>query len=257
LKCEHCGNNLKLEDKFCPYCGRPNRLAQQHQQEMQRFSREFRRTQADVLEQSSRFNRRTVRITILAILAAMCAGMAFLCVKADDIRWWRMEKQIEAKADVYCAELDRLMDERDYSGVYMYYNANRLSYTSSPSSPLREYEAVCYASMNYNRFYETVMRLIIRSKKEDVYTYYTEEELIEEAAGSLRSCYEEMEPQTTYHPEQWSEDKLAYMEDMDGMLQQLVIRYFGVSEEQAAGMKTMSEAKLNVMLEEAYESKKE
>ena len=256
MKCEYCGNNLKLEDKFCPFCGKPNRLAQQHQQEMQRFSREFRKTKADVLEQSSRLNRRTVRITILAILAAMCAGMAFLCVKADDIRWRRIEKQIEANADVHQKELDRLMEERDYTGVYMYYDRNRLNYVPSRTSPLHDYEAACYASRHYNRVYEDIMTLAIRDKLENVYQYQTDEELIAETAKNIRACYEEMVPQS-YHPEQWAEDKLAYMEDMDRMIQQLTVRYFGISEEQAAGMKNMSEAKLTVMLEEAYESKKE
>ena len=254
MKCEHCGNNLRLEDKFCPYCGRTNLLAQQHQREMQHFSREFTKTRTDVLEQSSRFNRRTVRITILSILVALCAVMAFLCVKADDIRWWRMERQIEAKADIHMAELDRLIEDRDFIGVYAYYNGNHLSYGYSSSSPLRNYEAVYYVSMYYKRFYEDLMTLMVIKKNEEIYKYYSKDGLIEEMAGGLHSLYEEMEPQE-YHPEQWAEDKIAYMEDMDETIQQLTVRYFGISEEEAAGMRTMSEARMSVMLEEAYENR--
>ena len=35
MKCEHCGYNLQLEDRFCPYCGKPNPFAAQHQREME------------------------------------------------------------------------------------------------------------------------------------------------------------------------------------------------------------------------------
>ena len=85
MKCQHCGNNLNIEDRFCPYCGQPNPFAVKHQEEMDRYEKDYQETKEDVLEQSSRFNRHTVRITIIAVLVALIAVTCFLLAKADDI----------------------------------------------------------------------------------------------------------------------------------------------------------------------------
>ena len=76
MKCQHCGNNLNIEEIFCPYCGQPNPFAVKHQEAMRRFEKDYERTKKDVLEQSTRFNRHTVRITILAVLLALIAATA-------------------------------------------------------------------------------------------------------------------------------------------------------------------------------------
>ena len=44
MKCKYCGNNLNIEDKFCPYCGRPNPFAQKHQEEMERYEKDYSET---------------------------------------------------------------------------------------------------------------------------------------------------------------------------------------------------------------------
>ena len=118
MKCQHCGNNLNIEDKYCPYCGQPNPFAVKHQEEMERFEKDYQETKEDVLEQSSRFNRHTVRITIIAVMVALIALTCFLLAKADDIRWWQMEKAIEAEAPAHREAIQQLMPrstERLYS----------------------------------------------------------------------------------------------------------------------------------------------
>lgn len=248
MKCEHCGNNLQIEDRFCPCCGQPNPFAVQHQKEMQRFSREFRQTQQNVLEQSERFNRHTVRITILAVLVAACAVMAFFCLRADDIRYRQEERQLAARADEYRTQIDALMKERRYTDLYNYMDGNRLYYTNA----LSEYDTVYTASMFYQRFYENLMMLKTKAVNDKVYTYYTEEELLEELSGDLFRIYETMEV-NEYHPEEFTEDKMAYMTDLADTAGQLLVRYAGITEEEAARIPEMTEARLNVMLEDAYE----
>ena len=49
MKCPNCGAPLKMEDKFCTYCGAPNKLAVKHQQDMEHYEREFEKTQEEVL----------------------------------------------------------------------------------------------------------------------------------------------------------------------------------------------------------------
>ena len=249
MKCEHCGYNLQLEDRFCPYCGKPNPFAAQHQREMQHFSREFQETKQTVLEKSSRFNRHTVRVTILAVLIACCAVMGFLCAGADDIRYWREEKRIRAEKGTYQARIEQLMEERDYTGLCSYMDRNRLSYTQD----FRAYDTVYYASTAYMRFYENL--LILQSKKQDPenYSYYTENDLFEEMAEKIEIMYEYRE-EDPYYPEELSEEKLAYLTDMTDTVEKILIRYFHISEEEAARVSGMTDARRAVLLEESYES---
>ena len=247
MKCEHCGYSIQIEDRYCPYCGQPNPFAVQHQREMQRFSSEFRKTREDVLEQSSRLNRRTVRITILAVLVAACAVMAFLCVRADEIRWLKMERQAAAEAPKHRKVLEEMINERRYADLYFYMDQNRLSF----SETFREYDAVYMTSMDYAMFYEDLMKLVVKSYDEKAYSYYTEEELLEYISRQILQMYTHME-EDGYHPEEYTEDKKAYMADLAGTVQDLLIRYIHITEEEAEQLPGLTMAHVNVLLEDAY-----
>ena len=248
MKCEYCGNNLQIEDKVCPFCGKPNPFAKQHQREMARFSKKFEETRSDVLEQSARFNRRTVRITILAVLVALCAVLAFLCAKGDDIRYARQEKAIEKDAAKHSAALDKLIEAKDYSGLYHYLTDNRYSY----SDGLRQYDAVYSASMYYKHFYEYVMILNAKAKDATKYTYYTEEGLLEDITKYVLRIRESLE-ENPYHPEMHTPEKVAYIESICDTVRAMLRGYLHLTEEEAAQIFDLSSARLNLMLEEAYE----
>ena len=248
MKCKHCGNNLNIEDKFCPYCGQPNPYAVKHQEEMERYDRDYRETKADVLEQSSRFNRHTVRITIIAVLVALIAAVGVLFAKADDIRWWQMEKEVESRTPEFAAEIDRLMEERDYLGISYYFSVNKITYTSA----MREYDAVYDTSSRYRTFYENLMTLQARKADPESYRYYTESELIEDISKNIHSLYEYMKP-NDYNKEAYEGDKMEYMEALRDHMEILVSGYFGLTPEEAREMRTMTVSRINVMLEDNYE----
>ena len=247
MKCEYCGNNLQIEDKVCPFCGKPNPFAKQHQKEMDRFSRKFEKTRADVLEQSARFNRKTVRITILAVLVALCAVLAFLCARADDIRYDRQERAVERKAPQIRAAVDEMMEAGDPCGLYRYVSVNHYSYTDA----LREYDAVISVSMYYDHFYEYLMTLNAKKQDPSRYKYSTEEDLLENLSNSIHRIHENMQ-ENKYHPEMHSAEKMAFMEGVCDNVKVMLRGYLHLTEEEAEQVFTLSAARLNVMLEEAY-----
>ena len=248
MKCQHCGNNLNIEDKFCPYCGEPNPYAVKHQKEMERFKKDYDETKRDVLEKSTRFNRRTVRITIIAVMIALIACCAFLLSQADDLRYLKLEKDIERNAAVHMANIDKLMEERDYVGVNAYFSENRLSFTDA----FRKYDCISDSSMHYRMFRQELMILAAKKNDPERYKYYTEEELLENIAKYMHSVYEDMTPQG-YNKDSFTEENIAYMEDLASEMETMVMGYLGVSEEDMKSIRTRSVSRINVLLEDSYE----
>lgn len=248
MKCPHCGNNLNIEDRFCPYCGKPNEFAVKHQEEMDRYEKDYQETRENVLEKSSRFNRHTVRITIIAVMIALIAVAGFLLARADDIRWWQLEKTVEAEAPMHREAIKEIMENRDYMALYSYMNRNRITYTST----LREFDAVYDTTSRYRMLYDNLMILEAKKNGEGNYSYYTETELIENISREVKAIYEYMEPQE-YNAEAWEGDKMEYMEDLRDHVETMVSGYFGLSLDEAKEMRSMTESRISVLLEDSYE----
>ena len=248
MKCQNCGANLNLEDRFCSYCGEPNPFAVRHQEQMERYEKDYRETRKAVLEQSSRFNRRTVNITVIAVLTALIALCGLLYARADDIRWWKMERAVASQAEVHRQELDRLMEARDYPALNSYCRRNRIDY----SDALREYDAVSDMTYRYMSFYDELMTLQGKRADSGAFQYISESELTERIAVSIYSVYEAMEPRV-YNAEAFQGERMAYMEDLRDHMEIMVSGYFGISPEEAAGMRDMTQTRIAVLLEESDE----
>ncbi|MBR5766260.1 MAG: hypothetical protein IKX95_05705, partial [Lachnospiraceae bacterium] len=150
MKCEHCGNNLSLEDKVCPYCGKENTLAQKHNKDMAKFEKDYAVVKNEVLTNSRRLNGLTVRITVIAVLVALIAAL-ILCIGGSfDIRSAREERMIRAHLNEHKANIESFMDSKNYLGLYYYFQANRLAYSES----LEDYYMAYSASNCYNQLLE-------------------------------------------------------------------------------------------------------
>ncbi len=247
MKCQHCGNNLNIEENFCSYCGQPNPFAVKHQEAMRRFEKDYERTRKDVLEQSTRFNRHTVRITILAVLVALIAATTILLVKADDIRWWRMEKRIEAQAALHRETIARLMDDRDYLGLYSYFTKNDIRFTDA----FREYDTVSDSAFQYRQFYTNLMMLQAKKTDADAFRYYSVPDLLEGMAQEIHRINECLEPQS-YNEAAYTAEKMAFVEGVRDRVETMAESYFGLSREEVLATRGMTVARINVLLEDHY-----
>lgn len=245
MKCQHCGNNLNIEENFCPYCGQPNPFAVKHQEDMRRFENDYERTKTGVLEKSSRLNRHTVRITILAVLIALIASAVVLLIKADDIRWWRMEKQVESRSAEHRAAIAELMDNRNYLGLYSYLTNNNIRYTDA----FREYDAVSDICSQYSQFYDNLMILQAKKSDPEAFKYYNRTELLENIARQINRINEDMKPQS-YNEAAYAADKMAFMEGVRDRVETMLEAYFDLSREEALSTREMTVARVNVLLED-------
>ena len=48
MKCPHCGAQIGLEEKYCPFCGLPNEFARKHQEDMGEYPKVCVNLQTDV-----------------------------------------------------------------------------------------------------------------------------------------------------------------------------------------------------------------
>jgi len=243
MKCEYCGNNLGIEDAVCPYCGKENKFAKKHNKDMRKYSAAFDSTREEVISNSKRFNSLTVRITVIAVLAALIAIMFVLLSNNYEIRSAREEKIVAKNAGMYRKELDRLMDENDYLTLYYYMQSNRISYSDS----LEEYYMVYNACHTYHTFMDYMNYLI------DENTHMTDEEAIESISEIIDRMYTYANPTSEYEIKKYYSDR--NMEFINGVLDHMttiVKGYFNLSDEEMDSFATLSKAKKQLLLEEGY-----
>ncbi len=248
MKCQNCGSNLNIEDKYCPFCGEPNPYAKRHQQEMDRYAKDYEKTRQDVLENTSRLNRRSVRITIIAILAALIAIAAFVLAQADNIRYWQEDRAIAAHADEYREVIEQYMEDRDYIGLYYYMSKNHLTYTRD----LDEYSAVYDMSMYYKSIHSNLQTLWVKKSFPEKYTYVKESEVFEYIARDIEGLNEAIKP-GDYRPERHEGNKMEYMEDLRDDAEALISGTFNVSIEDVRALREMNKSRIYVYLEDNYD----
>lgn len=246
MKCEHCGNNLSLEDRVCPYCGKENKLAKKHNKDMERYEKDYASVKDEVLKNSRRLSGLTVRITVIAVLVAIIACLIVGNGFSYDIRADREERLIRAHINEHTERIDALIESRDYLGLYYYFQANRLSYSDS----LNDYYMAYSVSNNYNQLLEYFEYLI----RED--QYVTQEEALERIAVLMERIYEARDPQSDYDKKKFYNDKrvIAYINDLTDHAETLIKGYFGLSDEDMKEFVTLSKPKKQLMLEEGWEN---
>ena len=243
MKCKFCGSNLQIEDERCPYCGRPNPQYIKHRRAMQAYQEDYQNTKQEVLTHVSKLNRRSVRITIVAVLVALCAVALVLCFMGDEIR----DARIAANKETYAEQIQEYMAEVDPINLYEFGYRNRLTY----SKAMDEYNKVFSISMYYQYFYNYTMELMTEGIHEK---YETLEEKCEYMARYVENIYENRERQTYDKDYCYTEDKTAYMDAIVERTELLLKAYYGLSEEEIASVPTLSRARLTILLAEGYEN---
>ena len=77
MKCPHCGAQIGLEEKYCPFCGLPNEFARKHQEDIDRYEQEFQQTQSEVYQKTRHFTSLTVPLTVIFVLILL--NYCFFC----------------------------------------------------------------------------------------------------------------------------------------------------------------------------------
>ncbi len=245
MKCNYCGYNLEIEDVYCPHCGKKNEHVEKHAADMAKYDSEFKKTKAEVLSNSKRFNSITSRIAILCGMVALVAIMGLMVANKWEIRDWANDRKISKNAATYRQQIDKYEADRDYMRLAKYMQYHRIGYHKD----FDEYYDLYEASEKYVSIYENVMRLNnIENEK-----YYSVSDICHSLGGYIIYLDEIVRVDRYDKENMHSEKHQAYMEDLKKDVQDLVQVYFELSDEEAAGIWTMKEARLSVLLEDRCE----
>ncbi len=120
MKCEKCGSDIGINDKFCPNCGARNDIGASHADDMERFTRRFSDTEKTVRSKSNWFVRYITPMVVLLISAVIFVVLAvFMADSGYDISRKRVESYNSSHEDEINAHMYELMDEGEYLQTYM------------------------------------------------------------------------------------------------------------------------------------------
>ena len=246
MKCKYCGGNLDLENKYCPHCGRPNDLAAQHIRDMERFQGEFTRTRKDVYRHASRWSGVFVRAIILSVLIVAIFAVSILTRNAWSLRRRLMESEANRKYAEYSAQLDQYLAEGDYRGFYVFMDYHHMDIYDSP---YQKYSALKWTAMYYGQIIDYTMRLVFRSPYASYGHYY------DYLAEDLKDFYRYSDPAHYSVYDGLDEEFVRpHWERMERTIDDVLMTYLGLTEEETKALRTMSDSRRALLLEERIEA---
>ncbi len=247
MKCEFCGGNLFLEAKYCPHCGQLNKHAQQHIRDMERYQGAFEETKKEIHSVSKSYSKVTVRaIMIVALLILL---VIFTVVGAEAysfVRDWEKGRS-ERNAEKYIQQIDDYLAKEDYLTLAVFIeerNINGYGYGSKKSA-YNTYVPVIRACQAYDDVYYQIVGLTYREEE-------SRERAIKGLGEALDIFYQFVDPDY-YGEHYWEYDEgkcKQPLETMELYVQKLLQTYCNLSEEEAASLKELSDAKRIVLIEE-------
>lgn len=150
MKCPHCGAQIGLEEKYCPFCGLPNEFARKHQEDMDRYEQEFQQTQSEVYQKTRHFTSLTVPLTVIFVLILLNIVSFVFVAKSWDIGSGLQKQQIHSHLSKHQENIDTYIQNGDFCGLSYYYSQNSLYFEDA----FDKYNALISASDSYVIFIE-------------------------------------------------------------------------------------------------------
>lgn len=243
MKCGYCGANLIIDDEKCPFCGKPNPVATKHRREMGYFKKKFKRTEEEVRKESGRYNRFTIKISVIAVLIALNLLVVLAHTFDWEIRNMMSRYDITKHLTEYKTQLNEYEQNHQYMEFMKYYRTKNLDCHDA----FEEYKHVYYVCSSYVSVYNDIISLQTYNKEFDS---DIKDNLVENLARQLDNMYKYSEP-NAYSKDIWfSPEHVATMDEVKERTGYLLRVYCNLTEEQIAKLPALSRARKEIMLEE-------
>lgn len=243
MKCPYCGANLTIDDERCSFCGEENPFAEKHREEMKHFTTDFNRTKSQVLEKTQSHSKFVAKIMLIAVMIVVNLLVWLAAANSYEVERFIINRRISSNYLIHKAELDKLEEERDFIGFYIYNNENQLYY----SDLFDEYRAAYNVASNYEMLYQYMMGLVTEDNED---SYYSPEQRIEMVTQQIEYMYRYSEPQEYSDMTQYSQKHQAFMDDAVAQAEDLIQTYLNVPADKLSEFRELSSARKQIMIEE-------
>lgn len=240
MKCPHCGGEITLEQKYCPYCGNLNEAAQKHVADMAHYQRAYEETENELRQKSRRFSGVWVRLVILAGVILLTIATMIVTSNYYSIRSDSLQREAARNAESYTRILDDCLEQQDYLSFYSFVHARSIR---PYADEFRNYECVYWAVNEYVLSYEYLMDIVCGRNAERNVGYLN---------TSLDSFYryQDEERWRDIEDSQAREKYLGYYQNITDNLNGLLKVYLGLSDQQIKELAGMTTAKRGALLED-------
>ena len=243
MKCPNCGANLTIDDEICSFCGEENPFAEKHREEMKHFTRDFNRTKSQVLEKTQSHSRFVAKVMLIAVMVVVNLLIWITASDSYEVERFVINRRISSNYHVHKAELDRLEEERNFIGFYVYYYENRLYY----SDLFEEYQAAYNVVTNYEVVYNYMMELVTEDPTD---SYYTPEKRVEMLVQQIEYLYKYSKPGEYSDMTQYSQKHQVFMDDVIEQTETLIQTYLNIPADRMEEFRGLSSARRQIMIEE-------
>lgn len=243
MKCPSCGSNLQIDNAFCPYCGAKNPVAQKHREDMKRYADDYKKTKEEVIGNTRKFNKTTLRVTAIALTVAAIVGVIALTMFKDRLGMQMYRKHRNMNAPKYFEQVEQLIAEEDYLRLDALVTAKGIAYGNNKR--MDEYTGVFRVTDHYAEVFTQLMYMLTDSSIND--------SKIDVLSTEINSFYRSFKNYSDYGKD--NETVQKYLKDIKQDMSLLLKTYLKLSDETAAGLETMSEGNIFIMVEEAFGEK--
>lgn len=243
MECKNCGAKISIEDERCPFCGAINEEAAKHVEDMKKYQKDYQHTKRTVMTEARRFNRFTVQLTFIALLACLNLFFYFSAKNAWEIGDRITLHRVSANPAKYEAQLNEFRDQKLYNAYYRYYSNNSMYRVKS----LRSYEPATSAAHYHFSCYMAIMYL---SESEPPATQYqTREDLINSFSSSLAYLYQSQNPELyRYLDNAFTAENTAFIDGLVEQTEDLMRVYLGFTEEDFSNIRGESQQSILIYL---------
>ncbi len=241
MKCNNCGAEIGLLDKFCPYCGSTNTESRGHIGEMKHYKKENKETQKAVKKSISQ----NARLIILGVaLVLLVVGNAvFSDIAENGSLNAHRAKRSDAlrKQEEYSETLRQLLQDEDYTGFVAY---KELHVIPEYEEGYKEFENVWEIAKEYNGLINNIEEVSMFGPEAPKYG-------LERSISSLKLAISSFYREYDYRIGDYQDDPyLKNMEDMKEKADLALAIYLGLDDEAREEYLASSEIKQAAYLTE-------
>lgn len=245
MKCKNCGGEIRLEDMYCPYCGRPNEEAHRHAADMEHYRRDYQNTKQDVIERAGAQSRRAMRFTAIALLIVAIVVNIILQMNSFSLHRAIEDSRVKKNAPVYMEKMEEYLEAEDYLGFASFCSNKRLPvYDDS----FKQYYVLYRTASNYRNAVLELMQLINHSRYSDINHH------IKYTSQYVQTFYEDLNPDKyTYYENYDSPFVQEHIEKMTEAMSSLCIAYLNMTPEDAKSLRNISAGGRLLLIEKGLE----